>query len=113
MHEESNIPLFAIFRKLLKINVRGRRFTVNGRFGVMPCQSDRTINVCIYVMALSQHEVSALTWNLFPRLETRRDANVQGCVYLCLLVEAHFLILALTQHMKCVVQFLLGMNCQT
>jgi len=82
-HEESNNLLFAIFRKLLKINVKGRRFPVNGHFGVMPCQSDRYINVCVYVMALSRHEVSALTWNIFPRLETRSDVNAQGLLSSC------------------------------
>jgi hypothetical protein len=94
-----------MFRKLLKINARGRRFTINVHFGMMPYHNYRNINVCVYFMALSQHKVSAIKWNLFPRLEERRDVNVQR--YLCLVAEAHFLILSLTQHRECVLQFLL------
>jgi hypothetical protein len=58
-----------------------QRFTANGH-SVMMCQSDRNINV-VYVMVLSQHEVSALTRNLFPRLDTRRDVSCRDiCVWL-------------------------------
>jgi len=100
---ESNSLLFEIFRKLLKINVRGRRFTVNGNFwSDAVSKRSRHQCVCLCYGLITTCSIGSYV-EYISKVGNKKIRQCTGT--LCLVAETHFLILSLKEHMKCFVQF--------